>query len=41
MTIDQTILTQVRAALETEPRINLHQHPLQMKFQHGQLTLAG
>lgn len=40
-TDDQTILKQVQAALEVEPRINLHRHPLRMKLQNGQLTLAG
>ncbi len=31
----------MKAALEREPRINLHTHPIQMEYQEGVLTLEG
>jgi osmotically-inducible protein OsmY len=35
------VLKEVRAALEREPRINLHKFPVEMEFSDGVLTLAG
>lgn len=35
------VLKEVRAALEREPRINLHKCPVEMKFSDGVLTLEG
>jgi osmotically-inducible protein OsmY len=35
------ILKEVRAALEREPRINLHKFPVEMEFGEGVLTLEG
>ena len=35
------VLTAVRAALEREPRINLHKYPVRMDFSDGVLTLEG
>ncbi len=35
------ILKEVRAALEREPRINLHRHPVKMDVAEGVLTLEG
>jgi osmotically-inducible protein OsmY len=35
------ILKEVRAALEREPRINLHAHPVKMDVAEGVLTLEG
>jgi osmotically-inducible protein OsmY len=35
------VLKEVRAALEREPRINLHKYPVQMAFSDGVLTLEG
>jgi osmotically-inducible protein OsmY len=35
------ILKEVRAALEREPRINLHKFPVEMEFRDGVLTLEG
>lgn len=35
------VLKEVRAALEHEPRINLHRYPVQMQFGDGVLTLEG
>ena len=35
------ILREVRAALEREPRINLHKCPVEMEFSDGVLTLEG
>ena len=35
------VLTAVRAALEHEPRINLHKYPVHMEFGDGVLTLEG
>lgn len=41
MTHQDQVLTAVRAALEREPRINLHQYPVRMDFSDGVLTLEG
>lgn len=41
MTHQGQVLTAVRAALEREPRINLHKHPVRMDFSDGVLTLEG
>jgi osmotically-inducible protein OsmY len=35
------VLKEVRAALEREPRINLHKFPVAMEFSEGVLTLEG
>lgn len=35
------VLKEVRAALEREPRINLHKFPIKMEFHEGVLTLEG
>ncbi|MGQ0666245.1 MAG: BON domain-containing protein [Nitrospiraceae bacterium] len=35
------VLKEVRAALEREPRINLHKCPVEMEFSDGVLTLEG
>lgn len=35
------VLKEVRAALEREPRINLHKFPIEMEFRDGVLTLEG
>lgn len=35
------ILKEVRAALEREPRVNLHKFPVEMEFRDGVLTLEG
>lgn len=35
------ILKEVRAALEREPRINLHKFPIDMEFHDGVLTMEG
>lgn len=35
------ILKQLRAALENEPRINLHRHPIHLDFSGGDLILDG
>ena len=35
------VLKEVRAALEREPRINLHKFPVEMEFSEGVLTLEG
>lgn len=40
MTKDE-ILTRVNAALEREPRINLHRFPIKLDFSDGGLTLTG
>lgn len=41
MTGQGRVLTAVRAALEREPRINLHKYPMRMDFSDGVLTLEG
>lgn len=42
MSFMETVLKQVRAALEREPRINLHRHPIRMELsEDGILTLEG
>lgn len=42
MSFMETVLKQVRAALEREPRINLHRHPIRMELsEDGILTLQG
>lgn len=38
---DEVLTKQVYAALEVEPRINLHQFPLQLAARDGKLTLQG
>jgi osmotically-inducible protein OsmY len=35
------VLKEVRAALEREPRINMHKFPIEMEFRDGVLTLEG
>lgn len=35
------VLKEVRAALERDPRINLHRYPVKMEFSDGVLTLEG
>jgi len=35
------VLKEVRAALEREPRINLHKFPVKIEFGDGVLTLEG
>ena len=37
----ERVLKEVRAALEREPRINLHKYPVTMEFAEGVLTLEG
>jgi osmotically-inducible protein OsmY len=37
----ERVLKEVRAALEREPRINLHKCPVEMEFSDGVLTLEG
>jgi len=37
----ERVLKEVRAALEREPRINLHKCPIKMEFSDGVLTLEG
>lgn len=37
----ERVLKEVRAALEREPRINLHKFPVEMEFGDGVLTLEG
>src|SRR3989304_1152123 len=37
----ERVLKEVRAALEREPRINLHKFPVEMEFSDGVLTLEG
>ncbi len=41
MTQQGQVVTAVRAALEREPRINLHKYPVRMDFSEGVLTLEG
>ncbi len=41
MANDEEILKRVQAALETEPRINLHQFPIHLEVEAGALTLEG
>jgi len=38
---DETIVKQVRAALEYEPRVNLHRHPVRVDFEAGAVVLEG
>ena len=38
---NQSIIKAVRAALEHEPRINLHAHPVSISYDSGALTLEG
>jgi osmotically-inducible protein OsmY len=37
----ERVLRDVRAALESEPRVDLHRHPLILDFADGDLTLEG
>jgi osmotically-inducible protein OsmY len=37
----EAICTQVRAALEHEPRINLHRYPIHLRYEDGILTVDG
>jgi osmotically-inducible protein OsmY len=37
----QSIVKQIRAALEHEPRINLHKYPIQVGYSEGVVTLEG
>lgn len=37
----ERVIKEVHAALEREPRINLHQYPVKMEFGDGVLTLEG
>ncbi|WP_455379250.1 BON domain-containing protein [Petrachloros mirabilis] len=39
--VQDRVLREVRAALEREPRINLHKFPVQVEFADGVLTLEG
>lgn len=41
MTTKDEVLKQVHGALEIEPRINLHSHPIHVRWQWGALTLEG
>ena len=41
MTTTQHILDQVRQALRSEPRIDLHAHPIALDFADGTLTMDG
>lgn len=41
MSTQEEALKAVRAALERERRINLHQHPIEMHFENDDLVLAG
>jgi osmotically-inducible protein OsmY len=41
MTDKETVLKEVRAALERERRINLHRYPIRMDYGNGELTLEG
>lgn len=37
----EAICAQVRAALEHEPRINLHRYPVHLRYEDGVVTLEG
>lgn len=41
MSEKERVHKEVRAALEREPRINLHKYPVRMEFADGVLTLEG
>lgn len=41
MASEETVVKRARAALEREPRINLHRYPIQMNFSEGVVTLEG
>lgn len=41
MSITEEVLTEVRAAFEHEPRINLHRYPVHIAFSEGDLVLEG
>ncbi|MGE0825948.1 MAG: BON domain-containing protein [Candidatus Binatia bacterium] len=41
MSATDSIITQVRAALEREPRINLHRYPVEVSVSNGDFVLAG
>lgn len=41
MIANETILKDVRAALEREPRVNLHRNPIQIDLSDGSLILEG
>lgn len=38
---EETIVRQVRAALENEPRINVHRHPVRVSTESGAVVLEG
>lgn len=39
--VESTVVKQVRARLERDPRINLHQYPISIAMENGDLILAG
>ncbi|HEX9627418.1 MAG TPA: BON domain-containing protein [Acidiferrobacterales bacterium] len=41
MPAKDTILREIRAALEHEPRINVHRHPIHLDYRNGSLALEG
>lgn len=38
---EEEVIGSIRAALEREPRINLHSHPLELRFHDGVVTVTG
>ncbi|HQY37834.1 MAG TPA: BON domain-containing protein, partial [Pseudomonadota bacterium] len=38
---EEAIVKQVRAALECEPRVNLHRYPVRVDFEAGAVVLDG
>lgn len=41
MTIEEEVVATIRAALEREPKVNLHNHHIEFSFADGVITLAG
>lgn len=41
MSLRERIVAAVRAALEHEPRINLHQYPIHLEWSAGDLIMEG
>lgn len=41
MLAKETILREIRAALEHEPRINVHRNPIRLDYRNGSLALEG
>ena len=38
---EQEVVGAIRAALEREPRVNLHNHPIELSFADGVVTISG